>query len=390
METNAVYCGDASGVLRKFPENSVDLIYADPPFFTNKQYEIIWKDGYEVRSFEDRWAGGIQNYIAWMEPKIRECERVLKTTGSMYLHCDQHANAHLRLLMDKIFGANHFVNEIIWCYTGPRKSPNSFSRKHDMILIYSKTNNYVFNEQRIPHKSGVHNTGQVFASSEQANPDLKTMMEQNGKLLEDWWVDVWSTDRYRDELMGYPTQKPVRLLERIISASSNPTDIVLDPFCGCGTAIVAAHKLGRRWIGVDVSPTACKVMVKRMKQMNVEAKVISLPKTMREVKELQPFEFQSWVIERLEARPSQRKVGDMGVDGFTVEGRPIQVKHSEDIGRNVIDNFETALRRVHQKDGMIVAFSFTKSAYEEVARAKMEDGLHIGLMTVEEMLKIYG
>jgi len=104
MEINAIYEGDNLEVLSKFPDNSVDLIYADPPFFSNKQYEIIWKDGAEIRAFEDRWKGGIENYIAWMEPRIREMHRVLKDTGSMYLHCDWHANAHLRILMDKIFG----------------------------------------------------------------------------------------------------------------------------------------------------------------------------------------------------------------------------------------------------------------------------------------------
>ena len=104
FKPNAIYCGDCKKVLAQFPEGSVDMIYVDPPFFSNRQYEVLWGDGYELRAFEDRWKGGIENYIAWMEPKLRECRRVLKDTGTMYLHCDWHANAHLRILMDKIFG----------------------------------------------------------------------------------------------------------------------------------------------------------------------------------------------------------------------------------------------------------------------------------------------
>lgn len=114
--TKAIYCGDCKDVLFEVPEKSVDLIYVDPPFFSNRHYEVLWGDGYEVRAFEDRWKGGIENYIAWMEDRLRECYRVLKETGSMYLHCDWHANAHLRILMDKIFGESNFRNEIVWCY----------------------------------------------------------------------------------------------------------------------------------------------------------------------------------------------------------------------------------------------------------------------------------
>lgn len=142
MKLNTIYCGDCAQVLAYFPERSIDLIYIDPPFFSNKQYEIIWGNGYELRAFEDRWKGGIKNYIAWMEPKIRECYKVLKPTGSMYLHCDWHADAHLRLLMDRVFGENSFRNEIIWCYTGA-SSPGQrqFPRKHDVVFWYSKGEN---------------------------------------------------------------------------------------------------------------------------------------------------------------------------------------------------------------------------------------------------------
>jgi len=186
----------------------------------------------------------------------------------------------------------------------------------------------------------------------------------------------------------HPTQKPEALLERIINASSNPMDIVLDPFCGCGTTIAVAHRLGRRWIGIDVSPTACKLMEKRMRKIGAQDfKTIGLPKTVEELKALQPFEFQNWVFEKLHGRVNPRKVGDYGIDGWIELDIPTQVKQSEDIGRNVVDNFETAIRRMGKKKGVIVALSFGKGAYEEVARVKNEEGLEIKLKAVEEILK---
>lgn len=163
---------------------------------------------------------------------------------------------------------------------------------------------------------------------------------------------------------------------------------MLDPFCGCGTAIAVAHKNGRRWIGVDISPTACKLMESRMRSIRAKGfRTIGMPKTVEDLKDLQPFEFQNWVMEKLYARVNPRKVGDMGIDGYYIDGSPIQVKQSEDIGRNVVDNFETAMQRIGKNKGAIVAFSFGKRAYEEVARAKLEQGLDIILKTVGEILK---
>jgi len=217
--------------------------------------------------------------------------------------------------------------------------------------------------------------------------------EMKGLLLQDIWMDIPPVQAHAKERLGYPTQKPTKLLERILKASSNPMDIVLDPFCGCGTTLVAAHKLGRRWIGIDVSPTACKLMVKRMRKLKVkisQKNITGLPRTVEELKTLQPFEFQNWVFEKLHGRVNPRKIGDMGIDGWVELDVPTQVKQSDNVGRNVVDNFETAIRRFGKKKGVIVAFSFTKGAYEEVARVKLLDEmrrLEIKLKTVEEILK---
>ena len=394
VKSNAIYCGDCQNVLGntvEFPAESVDLIYLDPPFFSNRHYEVLWGDGYELRSFEDRWKGGIENYISWMEPKLRECRRVLKSTGTLYLHCDWHANAHLRILLDSIFGANHFLNEIIWCYRGAGYPKKDFGRRHDTICRYSKGTDYTFNlddvreeyaeatKERFKHYIGNVRKGIDFGV-QKLNP--------KGKQPDDWWqiqpIAPSAKDRY-----DYPTQKPESLLERIILASSKKGDIVLDPMCGCGTTIAVAHKSKRNWIGIDVSPTACKLMVKRMHGIGVaiaEKDIIGAPKTLPQIKAMTAFEFQNWVVQKLMGRVAPRKTGDMGIDGYLFDASPIQVKQSDAIGRNVIDNFETAMKRAKKKHGVIVAFSFGKGAHEEVARAKNEDGLQIELKTVEDIM----
>jgi hypothetical protein len=212
--------------------------------------------------------------------------------------------------------------------------------------------------------------------------------------------DVWEISQLSapwKEYLGYPTQKPEALLERIIKASSNKGDLILDAFCGCGTTVAVAQKLNRRWIGIDISPTAIKIMQRRLEGRlgmieGVNYEVIGMPTTVEEVRKLEPFEFQNWVvIDRMRANASRKKVGDMGLDGYyprsiLTEEAGIQVKQSDGVGRNVIDNFETALKRAGYKKGYIVAFSFTTGAYEEVARIKNKGELEIKLITVEELL----
>jgi hypothetical protein len=219
-------------------------------------------------------------------------------------------------------------------------------------------------------------------------PRLKNYLdEMPGVPLQDVWTDI-SPAGIGKEALGYPTQKPELLLERIINTSSNSTDIVLDPFCGCGTAIAVAHKLGRRWVGIDVSPTACKLMAKRMRLLRAKVgEPIGLPKTVSELRNLEPFEFQNWVFDKLRGRVNPRKVGDMGIDGWVELDVPCQVKRQDNVGRVDVDKFETALQRAEKDKGVIVGFNFTKDAYEEVARAKNEMNLDVRLKTVEDILK---
>jgi len=382
FQSNTIYCGDCRDVLRKFPDEYVDLIYADPPFFSNKQYEVIWHDGYEIRAFEDRWKGGVQHYVLWMRERIEQCYRVLKKTGLFYLHCDYHAGHYLKVICDRIFGYENFRNEIVWCYSGGGIPKKDFPRKHDTIFRYSKSNKYVYNPEYRAYTAGTLERGRTKVKGKYAK------LRKQGTPVTDWWTDVKYIHSPTDkEKLGYPTQKSEALLERIIKTSSNSFDLVLDPFCGCGTAIAVAHKLGRKWIGIDVSPTACNLMGKRMKSIGAKPVLVGMPMTEKELRSLPPFEFQNWVVKRMFGRVSKRKTSDMGIDGYTLEGYPIQVKQSDHIGRNVVDNFETAMRRVNKKRGAIVAFSFGKGAYEEIARAKLNGGLEIIAITVKELIE---
>jgi len=397
--SNVIYCGDNLEWMRKMPDEFVDLIYADPPFFSNRHYEVIFNDGAEIRSFEDRWQGGIYHYVEWMKERCHEIRRVLRPTGSLYLHCDWHASHYLKVMLDEIFGIDNFQNEIIWAYKSGGATKRRFARKHDVLLFYAKDiHQCKFNLQ----KEKSYNRGLKpyrFKDIQEYKDDFGWYTLVNMK-------DVWRIDmigRTSGERLGYPTQKPERLLERIIQASSHKDDIVFDPFCGCGTSIAVARKLQRQWLGIDVSPTACKLMKRRLEQDEAEdIQIIGLPMSIEQLKELNPFEFQNWIVGAMGGTPSKKKVHDMGIDGYTFFDRiPVQVKQSEHVGRPVVDDFETALRRHGESavkaakerknshfalQGIIVAFSFTKGAHEEVARAKGES-IDIQLLTVADVVK---
>ena len=399
---NKLYCGDNLEILVTMEKESVDLIYIDPPFFSNRNYEIIWGDEAEIRSFEDRWEGGINVYVDWIRERVMELHRVLKPTGSMYLHCDWHAGHYLKVMMDEIFGYNNFQNEVVWCYSTSGRSKRKFSRKHDNLFFYSKTNNYFWNDKeiRIPYSSDYLNSH--FRDKDENGKRCRKRYDagkwrvyypDEGMIPNDWW-ELPYVNSMAKERLGYPTQKPEALLKKIIKASSNKDDVVLDAFCGCGTALAVAQKLGRHWIGIDISPSAIGLIKNRLTKIGIskdDIDIIGMPQTIQDLKKFKPYEFQYWIINEMFAMPSPRKSGDMGIDGFSfLEHHPIQVKQSERIGRNVVDNFETALRRYYKHKtkhikGYIVALSFGKGAYEEVVRAKKQ-GLEIILVTVQDIL----
>ncbi|MBD3263139.1 hypothetical protein GF374_02040 [Candidatus Woesearchaeota archaeon] len=399
LKTNSIFRGDCKDIMKQLPKESVDLIYIDPPFFSNRIHEIIWGNGYELKAFEDRWKGGIMNYIDWLKERVEPSYDVLKETGSLFLHCDWRADYKIRnYILDDIFGSEKFLNEIIWKYSVGGRSPKYFPRKHNTIFWYAKGKTWTFNKDAvsIPRKTGYESFGGRIIEEDGKKYQIKVAKSgkeykyrlDKGKTPEDVW-EIQSIQSQSKERLGYPTQKPELLLERIIKAASNEKDVVFDPMCGGGTTPAVAYNLNRKFIGIDVSPIACQVTKKRLEDIGAPITVYNMPTTVKELKEMDPYKFQDWVVERYSGRVNTKKSGDKGIDGYTNDGVPMQVKRSYGVGRNVVDNFETAIRRKRKKKGVIVGFSFTETkggAYEEVKRAKLEEGLEIKLVTVKELL----
>jgi DNA modification methylase len=285
--TNKLILGDNLEVLKGIEDESIDLIYLDPPFFSNKTYEVIWGDEGEVRSFEDRFKGGIEHYIGWLHERVLLMYDKLKPTGNMFLHCDWHASANIRVeILDKIFGRNNFRNEIVWHYKGREKyNEKKLQSRYDSIFFYGKTEKARINhvkfewdkEDRVKmlrrkiHKDtdGREWFWETRGQTNGIEPYKKYLDEylEKGEAL-DVWVDIPMLRGNHPERIGYPTQKPELLLERIIKLASNEGDIVLDPFAGGGTTVAVADKLGRKWIGIDQSSMAIKVSDLRLKKQH--------------------------------------------------------------------------------------------------------------------------
>ena len=458
---NQLTLGDNLEVLRKIDSENVDLIYLDPPFFSNRNYEIIWGDEGEIRSFKDRWSGGVDHYIAWLKERVIEMHRILKPTGSIFLHCDWHANAYIRVfILDNIFGATNYKNEIIWkrttTHNDSKQGAKHFGRVLDSIFLYAKNYklakfNTIFDDYTQEYLANtynkVDNDGRRFKSSDlsAAKPGGDTLYEWKGKLppknrfwayskenmqkfedenriyysntgkpylkhyldempgvsVDEFWTNcVFKT---KEERVGYPTQKPIALLERIIKSSTQDGDTVLDPFVGGGTTCLVAEKLNRNWLGIDQSVQAVKVTELRLqKNLDLFSKpfVVQLHKYDYDtLRSKQAFEFETWIIEQYGGTANTKQRSDLGLDGKTKENTPIQVKRSDNIGRNVIDNFHSAVMRndksLYEKNksenkpiGIIIAFSFGRGAVEEVARLKNKENVIINLVMVAEIVPI--
>jgi len=273
LPVNQLILGDNLEVLRTLPSECIDLIYIDPPFFSGRTYNMIWGDTNEVRSFYDVWEGGIDSYLIWLNARLWEMKRVLKKTGSIYVHCDWHASHYIKCEMDKIFGYENFVSEIVWSYSWGVRTEKRWNRKHDVILTYSKTANYTFNA------NDVREEHRLVAASSKSRVQYKGSLthdtkwnkgfSEEGALATDvWYIATLNAQSY--ERIGYPTQKPEALLERIIKASSNEGDVVADFFVGGGTTCAVAMKLNRRFIGCDSSRVAIAVTLDRLVKIGEE------------------------------------------------------------------------------------------------------------------------
>src|SRR5581483_10055865 len=422
LNTNTLFYGDNLPILREYiPDESVDLVYLDPPFNSNRSYNVLFKDesGHEadaqIAAFEDTWhwnqtaeltykelveegpervsamIGALRGfigtnqmmaYLTMMAARLVELHRVLKPTGSLYLHCDPTASHYLKILLDTIFGNENFRNEVIWKRQSAHSDSHGYGSVHDTILFCVKSDEYTWNETYQPYEESyveqyyrytdengkrfmsgdlgaaglqgggyeyewkgvkriwrvpldtmkrLDNEGKIFYTRN-GIPRIKRYLDDaKGMPVQDLWADLESLRSWHTERLGYPTQKPLALLERIINASSNPGDWVLDPFCGCGTAIAAAQKLGRRWIGIDITHLAIALQKNRLKDMfglqpGKDYQVIGEPQDLASAKQLAQedrYQFQFWALSLVQARPyggqegSKRgkKGSDKGVDG---------------------------------------------------------------------------
>jgi site-specific DNA-methyltransferase (adenine-specific) len=476
--SNALFYGDNLKVLRESIANdSVDLVYLDPPFNSNATYNILFRSpsgaGAEaqIEAFDDTWHWGEESeaaydevlkapntaasellramrgflgendmmaYLAMMTVRLLELHRALKPTGSLYLHCDPTASHYLKLLLDAVFGPERFLNEIVWKRTTAHNDPKRFGRIADRILFYSKSDKKVFNvvageyspEQLSRYKSrdeqgsfraenltaphfsptrtvvwrGTHpgaNRQWRFSTEElerlysegrillrrDGSPrkdGLKQyLLEAEGPPLQDVWTDI-QVGPTSGERLGYPTQKPLALLERIIQASSNPGDVVLDPFCGCGTAVHAAQRLGRTWIGIDVTCLAIGLIERRLMDAfpGLRFDVHGTPKTLEDALDLvkrDKYQFQWWAAGLVGARPhSGRKKGaDRGIDGilyFKPDGRKtemaiVSVKGGENIGVGAVRDLRAVIDREKAPIGVLISLALPARAMEGEAAA---------------------
>jgi len=419
---NILYYGDNLDILRRYvPDESVDLVYLDPPFNSNATYNVLFAEHHDeqaasqIKAFEDTWAwdlsaewsykntveaGGqvskalqafhtllgpsnMLAYLAMMAPRLVELRRVLKPTGSIYLHCDPTASHYLKLLMDAVFDPRNFRNEIIWQRTASKGlTTRRLPDNHDVLLAYQRGSEATWNDDAVfmPHDlehldaktsekyasrdaggrryqltslinpnpdrpnltyeflgitrvwrwtrermQAAYVAGEIVQTKPGSVPRYKRYLDlQRGKPLSDVWIDIPPINARAAERLGYPTQKPEALLERIISASSNEGDVVLDPFCGCGTATVAAQKLGRRWIGIDITHLAITLIKTRLKDSfglvagkdyEVQGEPVSVPDA-QTLAATDPWQFQWWALGLVGARPAEQKKGaDKGIDG---------------------------------------------------------------------------
>ena len=446
---NRLYYGDCFTIMQEWPNACVDLIYLDPPFNSNRQYNNIYRDETgrplpdQIEAFCDMWEldaererairtmpvlmreNGIDDmavelwrlwmqalrgtqprllaYLSYMAERLLIMQRILKPTGSLYFHCDPTASHYIKALMDAVFGHENFQNEIVWQRTSAHNDARRYGAIHDTILFYSRTGNWNWHTQFQPYDDkhlarfrqqdsdgrrwtdgdltakGLTGGGYEYeyeGKNENWRVPLETMerLDREGRLhrtrkggfrvkryldelegrpAQSIWVDIPPINSQASERMGYATQKPVALMERIISASSNPRDVVLDPFCGCATTIEAAHKLDRQWIGIDIAIHA----VKRVARLRLEERlglvegqdftIDGIPSTLEGAKDLwrrDKYHFQKWAVEQGEGFVTTKRTADGGVDGrvyFTVpnekelQSMVVEVKGGANV--NIVD-----------------------------------------------------
>lgn len=350
--------GDCLLELKKVADKSVDLIYLDPPFFTQKKQSLRTRDNSKKYSFKDTWEN-IESYKKYIQARLLECRRVLKNTGSIFLHCDRSASHHLRIALDDVFGVKNFQSEIVWIYKRWSNSKKGLLNAHQVIYFYSKTSSFKFNKayeayslttniDQIFQKRVRDNNGKtVYKKSENGNSEL--IEEKMGVPLSDVWEIPYLNPK-ANERVGYPTQKPIILLEKIIELTTDKEDVVLDPFCGSGTTLVTALLLGRKYIGIDISLDAIELTKKRlMNPIKSNSQLLKKGKGNYLNQNGNILE----ILNEIEAVPVQR---NKGIDGFikirnAVKPIPVRIQREFES----IDNAKDFLIKASKKSGFRIS-----------------------------------
>ena len=335
METNKIYNGDCVSKLKEVQANKVDLIYFDPPFFTQRKHTLSNKDNSKIFEFDDKF-NSIDEYLYLIENVLLQSKRVLKSTGSVFLHCDKTASHNIKIIMDKVFGRDNFQSEIIWSYKRWSNAKKGLLNAHQVIFFYSKTQDFKFNIQYTDY-SATTNLDQILQERKRDengksvykkdhNGNIVLGKEKKGVPLSDVWEIPYLNPKAK-ERVGYPTQKPVLLLNQILNIVTDEGDLVIDPFCGSGTTCVSAKLLKRKYIGIDISKDAVELANKRLEEMIIsESNLLNngtdeyFEKTEKELA----------ILQNINAFPVQR---NCGIDGFLkdhFEGLPVPVKIQEE------------------------------------------------------------
>ena len=426
LEPNRLIWGDCLHVMRQLPSASIDLIYIDPPFFSGRDYNVIWGDANELRSFTDIWQGGMDGYLIWLNARTLEMKRLLTPTGSIYVHCDWHASHYIKVEMDKIFGYDNFRNEIVWFYRRWSAAGSNFQRMHDVILFYSKNSAPKFNTQyveasttRSEMKRGYNTNTYVSGGlrKKQVIVERKDVFEAAVARGE---IDLSQFDRvvHRDqegvpafdvfeipvinpqakERIGYPTQKPEALLERIIKTSSNEGDVVADFFIGGGTTAAVAQRLGRRFVACDQSRVAVAVTAERLKQAAVTRAMESEPYPDFTVEQWGIYEadrlsktppdgFREFVLRAYGANPSSEYEGIHGWHNRL----PVWVGESaldSQASASDVQAFANAIRRTteyqqaHLRDGAMLAWGFDRGAREAARELREREAIDVNFVNL--------
>lgn len=380
---NEIYTGDCLNVLDRLDKNKVDLVYLDPPFFSQKQHKLKTRDNRKEYVFNDKWLD-IHEYSAYMKERIQKCRKVLKDSGSIFLHCDRSASHYLRMILDEVFGEKNFQSEIVWSYKRWSNAKKGLLNSHQIIYFYSHTANFKFHHQYEDY-SLTTNLDQIFQKRERddrgksvykkdSNGGYEILEKKKGVPLSDVWEIPYLNPK-ANERIGYPTQKPILLLERIIELVTDEDDMVLDPFCGSGTTLVAAKLLNRKFMGIDISEEAVTIAKERIMypvKSNSQLLINGKDSYKNQSNEV------LFILKKIDAAPVQR---NKGIDGFlkyanTIKPIPIRIQRNEETLEEAKSSLKLACQK-NQYEKKIVLKTNDKTGNCLFDYDEMDDGIFV-------------